>query len=650
MQLDFARSPLRFARALAVASLVVAATADRARAQDADAEKPATGKVEKPIIFLDKNPRIVAYQLGRLSNEQLLLVDRDTSHPKFAPVFEAILGRPKLAPKFREEALAALAKINQSDVTTEILAALKRLDPEKGSGVLPELAKLLLAQKTDDLKKQQPALEELAGTDGAPGARQAAFAALTGIQPPDALWTFAEDKPAGHEQLLLALLLVSDAPRRTAFFPKLEPLLTADTEEAKRRAAIQAAGRMTGSEPAVFAALGKLVASGADVPVVARALLALPHDKWPAPALAGLGDALLEQAKQVAEDQRTQNDFLDLTQLGADLAAKLPKEQGVPLRKAFGNLGVRVIRLGTLVEQMFFDKILLVVEAGKPFELVLENADVMPHNWLLAQPGALEEVGAASEKMQPTPDKLGRLYVPDSPKILGATKLVNPGESARVGLTAPTAPGDYPYACTFPGHWQRMRGILKVVPDLDEYLATAPAAPAAPTITEWKLSDLAPDLATLSQGRSVQRGKELFTSVGCVACHKAGKDGVLYGPELTGVFPKFKNDAQAVLAEILDPSKTIEPRYRQYTFKPAGNDEPFTGFIVSEDATTLTIQTGPAENLIQKFPKKEIAAREAQPNSIMPAGLLNLLGKEQILDLLAFLKANGDTAQTAEKK
>lgn len=469
-------------------------------------------------------------------------------------MFEAILGRPKFSAKIREDALAALATINKTDATTEILAALKRLDPEKSPGVLPELAKLLLAQKPDALKKQQAALEELAGTDGPPSARQAAFAALTGIKPPTPSSPSPRTNPPAPSS---SSSRSSSSPmlRAAPPFPKLETLLKPETEEALRRAAIQAAGRMTGHEPAVFAALGKLVASGTDVPVVARALLALPKDKWPLPALKELGDALLEQAKQVPDDQRTQNDFLDLTQLGTDLALKLPKEQGVPLRKAFGSLGVRVIRLGALIEQMFFDKTLIVVEAGKPFELVFENGDVMPHNWLLAQPGALEEIGVASEKMPPTPDKTGRMYVPDSPKVLAATKLVNPGESARVRVTAPATPGDFPYACTFPGHWQRMRGLLKVVPDLDEYLAKAPAEPAAPVITEWKLSDLAADLATLSQGRSLTRGKELFTSVGCIACHKAGADGVLYGPELTGVFPNTKATPRPCSAKSSNPPR-----------------------------------------------------------------------------------------------
>jgi azurin len=27
---------------------------------------------------------------------------------------------------------------------------------------------------------------------------------------------------------------------------------------------------------------------------------------------------------------------------------------------------------------------------------------------------------------------------------------------------APDEPGDYPYICTFPGHWRVMKGVMKV--------------------------------------------------------------------------------------------------------------------------------------------------------------------------------------------
>ena len=154
-------------------------------------EEPAGAKADKPILFLDKSPVIVKYQLGRLSNDQLLLADRETTHPKFIPLWEAILGRPGMPAKVRLEAAAALAVLNKSDVPTELLAGIKRA--AAAAPVVADLSKLLVTQKPDDLKHSQPALEALAGGDAPDAARQAAFAAL--VEDLD-LAAFA-DRPVG---------------------------------------------------------------------------------------------------------------------------------------------------------------------------------------------------------------------------------------------------------------------------------------------------------------------------------------------------------------------------------------------------------------------------------------------------------------------
>lgn len=628
---------------LALVSVGLAACPARAVDRLCADEEPVAGKVEKPVVFLDKSPVIVKYQLGRLSNDQLLLVDRETSHAKFIPLWEAILGRPGMAAKLRGEAAAALSVLNKSDVPTELLAGIKRASAS--APVVAELSKLLVTQKPEDLKKGEAALEALAAGEGPDAARQAAFGALIGIQSADALWAFAQGRPGALAHLVAGIPLAPDGAKRAAFASKVLPLLAPGGDAAARKAAISAAAKLPGSEAAAFAALAKVIASGAEVPTAARAVMALPRDSWPEPAIRPLADALLVEAKKVPVPQRTENDFLDVQQLGFQLASKLPKDVALPVRKSFSTLGVNVLRLGTLHEQMFFDKIQLVAEAGKPVELVFHNSDAMQHNWVLTQVGAIDEIGLATEKMPPQPDSQGRLYVPASPKVLQATKMSNPNDTIRLRFDAPKEPGDYPYLCTYPGHWQRMRGVLKVVPDLDEYLAQGHAEPAAPVITEWKLADLEGELAKLAKGRDFAKGKALFTSVGCIACHKVGADGVQWGPELTGVFTKYKSDAKTVLGEILEPSKTIEPRYRPYEFT-IGNDDPFTGFLLKEEGDTLTIQTGPGEAMVKKFPKQDIKSR-AQSSSIMPPGLLNLLNKEQILDLLAFLQAGGDAKHPA---
>ena len=42
------------------------------------------------------------------------------------------------------------------------------------------------------------------------------------------------------------------------------------------------------------------------------------------------------------------------------------------------------------------------------------------------------------------------------------TSLVQPGQSVTVQFRAPSEPGDYPFVCTFPGHWRVMNGVLRV--------------------------------------------------------------------------------------------------------------------------------------------------------------------------------------------
>src|SRR4030095_1532980 len=110
--------------------------------------------------------------------------------------------------------------------------------------------------------------------------------------------------------------------------------------------------------------------------------------------------------------------------------------------------------------------------------------------------------------MLPQPDAFFRLYVPDSPKVLFATKMLDGGQSAKLAFTAPTEPGEYPYLCTYPAHWRRMVGTLAGVTDVEGYLPSH--ASAEPTVTEWKLEDLAPELHKVAAGRNLTNGKEFF--------------------------------------------------------------------------------------------------------------------------------------------
>ena len=85
----------------------------------------------------------------------------------------------------------------------------------------------------------------------------------------------------------------------------------------------------------------------------------------------------------------------------------------------------------------------------------------MNHNLVMVQPGAADEVGLAALAMGAKGFETG--YVPESDKILFASKLLENKEEQVIEFIAPEKPGDYQYVCTFPGHHVLMRGIMRVL-------------------------------------------------------------------------------------------------------------------------------------------------------------------------------------------
>ena len=100
---------------------------------------------------------------------------------------------------------------------------------------------------------------------------------------------------------------------------------------------------------------------------------------------------------------------------------------------------------------------------------------------------------------------------------------------------------------------------------------------------------------------------------------------------------RFKNDRADVLRQIIEPSLVVSNRYRNFQME-LKDGETVSGMILKEDATSVTLQTGPSDALIQTLAQSEIKVRQPQSSSPMPVGLLNALSKEEILDLMAWLE------------
>ena len=592
------------------------------------------GATNKPF-FLPKSPAAAAYVLGRLSNKEL------AEAPRSEFVYTAVLQRKGLERKYRMEALSGLAAIRHTDTLTEAIRGIDDLDQkgEEGEPILRELASILLQNKPADLAGKQSDFARLAGEAQQPLTRQIGYAAMiTGEGSADKVWQQAENDPAKVANLLLAIPLLRPAPLRAALYPKVEPLLHKSDAEEARRAAITAIADIPGHDSETFNTLGDLLKSGTERAAVVASLQRIPRKSWPKEQATTLVDSLIGYLQAVPVDQRTEPDAVNAFQFASDLTSLMPPAPAIVAARSLRSLGVTIFVIRTIREQMLYDKILLVAESGKPLEIILINDDAMPHNIVIVTPGALEEIGQLAEKLPPEPDADGRLYIPNSPKVLYGTKLADPGQQVRLSFTAPSEPGDYQYVCTFPGHWRRMTGTLAVVKDVEAYLANHTAL-AQPKMTEWKINDFQADLASMGV-RNLDNGKELFTKLGCAQCHKLGGEGANYGPDLTDMFHRYNNDRATVLRQVLEPSLVISNRYVNYEFVMKDGDSVF-GMIVKEDADKVTAQTGPSDALIQPLKKSDIKERRAQGASVMPVGLLNTISKEQILNLLAYIEAGG---------
>jgi azurin len=120
------------------------------------------------------------------------------------------------------------------------------------------------------------------------------------------------------------------------------------------------------------------------------------------------------------------------------------------------------LRVQAVPNQMQFAPREIRVKAGKAVRILFENPDLMLHNFVLLRPGSAEEVGELADRMAGQAEAVLRAYVPDSPNVIHATGLVQPGAKAELKFKAPGSPGRYPYLCTFPGHWRIMRGEMVV--------------------------------------------------------------------------------------------------------------------------------------------------------------------------------------------
>jgi putative heme-binding domain-containing protein len=305
--------------------------------------------------------------------------------------------------------------------------------------------------------------------------------------------------------------------------------------------------------------------------------------------------------------------------------------------------GVSEVQVSCEPERMLFTNRQFTVAPGQPVKLLFTNPDATDHNLVIVKPGALAEVGMAANDMAKDPKNATGDFVPDTKRdlIIAATPMVGPTRKSLVHVlrfTAPTEPGVYPYVCTFPGHWIVMNGQMVVARNAAE--AEELLAACQPTIVKaWTLDDF-PAVSTATDEATLTRGMHAFAKAQCTQCHVAGGHGVNLGPILVETVKKYRG--RNLLEQILDPSKVIHEQYRtmQYVLD---SGKVLSGLVRHENADAITLVTNlAAPDQTTTIPRADIEETTPVKVSAMPAGLLNVLTRDEILALVSFVEA-GDS-------
>jgi len=151
------------------------------------------------------------------------------------------------------------------------------------------------------------------------------------------------------------------------------------------------------------------------------------------------------------------------------------------------------------------------------------------------------------------------------------------------------------------------------------------------------VSTLGEDVATvraLKAKGNANRGKVLFTTQACIACHTTDDGQTPKGPHLVNIGKRYKQ--HEILQAILNPSAVITQGFDTYSFVMKDN-KLHVGFVTMETADTISIRT--AVGVALNLSAREIKTRDKLAISSMPPGLVANLTPKQLADLLAYLQS-----------
>ena len=369
------------------------------------------------------------------------------------------------------------------------------------------------------------------------------------------------------------------------------------------------------SDAAVRGLISELLAIDAPTPASTRAFLMnllpsltaqKPETAWLRAVALALADPALRVAALSAATAYPQPEF-------EPLLAKLAEDASVPTPQRL--LAARVSsRQPTLSEDVF--------------ALAVKSLD--------AKADAADRLGAVDllVRAQLTAPQLRQLLAALQSGGAGAPDALLPALAHAADADTRSALADF-FAAQLKSGWSPARATL------DQALAIFPndSPVRATLLAAWEANNAAmltrlAEFKPLLTGGDAERGREWFTTATCAGCHRLGERGGLLGPDLTRI--GAVRSGGDLLESILYPSSSFAQGYEPYLLTRRSGDV-LAGSLITQGPDGVTLRNG--AGVIHRVRADDIASLERQQLSGMPAGLEQLLTREQFRDLLAYLQS-----------
>ena len=170
---------------------------------------------------------------------------------------------------------------------------------------------------------------------------------------------------------------------------------------------------------------------------------------------------------------------------------------------------------------------------------------------------------------------------------------------------------------------------------------------ARPFVQKWAVNDLLNGKELDFANCDIENGKEIFAAAQCYKCHRVQGQGGIVGPDLTNAGRRF--NTRDLVETLIDPSKEVSDQYQAMIFQME-DGRTVSGRVVNLNGQTYMVQ----EDMINpgkltRINVSKIEDSKVSTVSMMPTGLLDNFTRQEILDLLAYMKSTSALEANGEE-